>query len=60
MDEVVMLRDLSIIDTIHPDYVHFMSELNLPTTSQKAVGICCTKKGQTVGTAVISPNNDVM
>jgi len=60
VDEVVILRDLSIIDTIHPDYVHFMSELNLPTTSQNTVGIRCTKKGQTVGTAVISPNNDVM
>ena len=55
-----MLRDFSIIDNTHPDYVEFMIDLNLPTTSQKAVGIRCTKKGQTVGTAVISPNNDVM
>ncbi|QOL19293.1 GNAT family N-acetyltransferase [Candidatus Bodocaedibacter vickermanii] len=55
-----MLRDLSIIDNTQPDYVDFMSDLNLSTTSQNAVGIRCTKKEQTVGTAVISPNDDVM
>lgn len=55
-----MLRDLCIIDNTHPDYVDFMSDINLPTTSQNAVGIRCMKKGETVGTAVISPNNDAM
>lgn len=55
-----MLRDLSIIDKTQPDYVDFMSDLNLSTTSQNAVGIRCTKKEQTVETAVISPNDDVM
>ena len=55
-----MQRDLSIIDNTQPDYVDFMSDLNLSTTSQNAVGIRCTKKEQTVGTAVISLNDDVM
>lgn len=55
-----MLRDLSIIDNTHPDYIDFMSHINLPTASQNAVGIRCIKKDQVAGTAVSSPNNDVM
>jgi N-acetylglutamate synthase-like GNAT family acetyltransferase len=37
-----------------------MNELNLPKTLSNAIIVRCIKKAQVAGTAVISPNNDVM